>query len=147
MPAAAECLPLLNACCAASCHDRHLAFRDARRICGADPPMRGTPPMEATQRLVPSLDLVHRVTEAAAAYTIARMRVLERIPGNPIGIFIQERDNVVALIARHLPSPPFNSVVGLREGQAGRIQPLLEWYRAHGAAVRFEIAAGDDDSA
>jgi ribosomal protein S18 acetylase RimI-like enzyme len=147
MPAAAKCLPLLNACCAASCHDRHLAFRDARRICGADPAMRGTPQMEATQRLVPSLDLVHRVTEAAAAYTIARMRVLERIPGNPIGIFIQERDNVVALMARHLPSPPFNSVVGLREGQADRIQPLLEWYRAHGVAVRFEIAAGDDDSA
>jgi len=26
------------------------------------------------------------VVEAASAYTVSRMRVLERIPGNPIGI-------------------------------------------------------------
>ncbi len=42
--------------------------------------------MEPSAKLVPSLDLVHRVTEAANAYTIARMRILESIPGNPIGI-------------------------------------------------------------
>jgi hypothetical protein len=30
--------------------------------------------------MIPSLDLVRRVTETAAAYTVARMHVLERIP-------------------------------------------------------------------
>ena len=101
----------------------------------------------ALPRLVPSLDLVHRVTDVAAAYTIARMQVLEAIPGNPIGIAYRKFDNAVALMAKHLPSPAFNSVVGLRQGQAGLIQPLTEWYRAHDVAGRFEIAAGDHDPA
>ena len=103
--------------------------------------------MEASPRLVPSLDLVHRVTSVATAYTIARMRILERIPGNPIGIAVRTVDNVVALMARHLPSPAFNSVMGLRRGQAEHIRPLVEWYRDQGVAGRFEIAAGDDDPA
>jgi len=103
--------------------------------------------MEAFPRLAPSLDLVHRATEAAAAYTVARLRVLESIPGNPIGVAIRRTDNVVALMARHLPAPAFNSVVGLRPGQADRIRPLVEWYGEHGVAGRFEIAAGDDDPA
>jgi hypothetical protein len=71
--------------------------------------------MRSPTILVPSLDLVPRVTEAATAYTIARTRILESIPGNPIGIAFRTLDNAVALMARHLPSPPFNSVVGLRQ--------------------------------
>jgi ribosomal protein S18 acetylase RimI-like enzyme len=103
--------------------------------------------MDPSPAIAPSLDLVHRVTDAATAYTIARMRSLERIPGNPIGIEVRTIDNVAALMAQNLPSPAFNSVTGLRPGQADRIQPLVEWYRAHGVASRFEIAAGDDDPA
>jgi GNAT superfamily N-acetyltransferase len=103
--------------------------------------------MTPTPRLAPSVDLARRVTEAATAYTVARMQVLERIPGNPIGIAYQAFDNVTALSARHLPSASFNSVRGLRAGQAHHIAPLVEWCRAHGIAGRFEIAAGDDDPA
>jgi hypothetical protein len=103
--------------------------------------------MASPARLLPSLDLVHRVIDATTAYTIARMRVLERIPGNPIGIAYRTLDNAVALMAQHLPSPAYNSVVGLRRGQAEHIRPLIEWYRAHGVACRFELTAGDDDPA
>lgn len=83
--------------------------------------------------LVPSLDLVHRITAVVAAYTVARMRILERIPGNPIGIAVRPVDTAVALMARHLPSLPFNTVVGLRAGQAAEIAPLVEWYNEHKA--------------
>jgi ribosomal protein S18 acetylase RimI-like enzyme len=103
--------------------------------------------MDSPARLIPSLDLVHRVTDAAVAYTIARMRILERIPGNPIGIGFRTQGSVVALMAQHLRSPAFNGVVGLRRGQAEQIAPLVDWYREHGVAARFEIAAGDDDPA
>jgi len=103
--------------------------------------------MDPPARLPPSLALINHATEAATAYTIARMRILERIPGNPIGIAVRTADNVVALMAQHLPSPPFNTVVGLREGQADRIRPLVEWYRSHGVAGRFAIASGDHDPA
>jgi hypothetical protein len=41
--------------------------------------------MVSSPRLVPSVELVRRVTVAAMAYTFARIKVVERIPSNPIG--------------------------------------------------------------
>jgi GNAT superfamily N-acetyltransferase len=102
--------------------------------------------MTASRRLLPSLDLIHRIRDVDIAYTLSRMRVLERIPGNPIGVAHRRvEDGVVALMARHLP--PFNRVVGLRAGHVRHIRPLVEWYREHGAAARFEMLPGDYDAA
>lgn len=101
----------------------------------------------ATERLVPSVELVHRVIGMDVGYTLARMRVLERIPGNPIGIAYRQEDNITALLARQLPSLAFNRVVGLRRGQVDLIGPLVDWYRSQGATATFEIAAGDDEPA
>ena len=95
-------------------------------------------------RQAPSLDLVRRAVEVDAAYTLARMRVLERLAGNPIGIGYQCIENVTAFLAKNLPSPWFNRVVGLRGGQADKIEPLVEWYRAQGMQPRFDIASGED---
>jgi ribosomal protein S18 acetylase RimI-like enzyme len=103
--------------------------------------------MHSIPRLAPSLDLARRVDEAALAYTLARMKILERIPGNPIGIAYRTMEGATALMARDLPSESFNRVVGLRGGQAHCIQPLVDWYRERGAAACFEIAAGDYDPA
>jgi ribosomal protein S18 acetylase RimI-like enzyme len=99
------------------------------------------------RRLIPTLDLVHRVNEAALAYTMARMKVLERIPGNPIGVAFQTLEGATALVARDLPSRSFNSVVGLSVEHARRIESLIEWYRERGATAHFEIAAGDHEPA
>lgn len=77
--------------------------------------------MDFSPKLISSLDLVHRVSRAAAAYTLARMGVLERLPGNPVGVAIRRNANVVALMARHLPSTTFNCVIGLRPGQEDQI--------------------------
>jgi hypothetical protein len=103
--------------------------------------------MNAIHRRPPSLELVHRVNAASIAYTVARLGVLQRIPGNPIGVAIRSFDDGAALAARDLPVPFFNAVVGLGAGQADLVAPLTQWLRDHGAKPRFEIAAGDDDSA
>lgn len=103
--------------------------------------------MSAARRLIPTLDLVHRVNETALAYTMARMKVLERIPGNPIGVAFQTLDGATALVARDLPSTSFNCVVGLSVEHARRIESLIEWYRENGATAHFEIAAGDYEPA
>jgi GNAT superfamily N-acetyltransferase len=96
-------------------------------------------------RLAPSIELNRRVIDAATAYTISRMKILERIPGNPVGIAYRKAGEATALSAQNLPSPFFNGVIGLRAGQANEIEPLVEWYRGRGQAARFEIAAGDHD--
>ena len=93
-------------------------------------------------------DIIGRLIDADAAYTIARMQVLERIPGNPIGIAYRTiDDHVTALTARHLPSPSFNRVVGLRAGDERHIAPLVDWYRQNGGAGRFEMIPGHFDAA
>ncbi len=96
-------------------------------------------------RLAPSIEMTHRVTAATTAYTISRMRILERIPGNPVGIAYRQVGDATALSALNLPSPSFNSVVGLSAGQTSEIESLVQWYRDRGQAARFEIAAGDYD--
>src|SRR5579862_9778582 len=105
-------------------------------------------PSSRSANLLPSLDLVHRSVATELAYTLSRMQVLERIPGNPIGIAYRRIENgPVALMARHLPSPFFNSVVGLRAGHEAHIEPLVAWYRENDATPRFLIVPGDDDAA
>jgi GNAT superfamily N-acetyltransferase len=97
-------------------------------------------------RLLPSVQLIERVLAADAAYTISRMRVLERIPGNPIGIgYRRIDDRVVALVSMFLPA--FTRVIGLRPGHEGEIEPLLAWYRGYGVKPTFEIVPGMYDAA
>lgn len=103
--------------------------------------------MSQTLRLAPSIELTRRVVEVATAYTISGMKILERIPGNPVGIACRKIGDATALSAQNLPSTSFNSVVGLRAGHAQQIEPLVEWYRERGQEARFEIAAGDYDPA
>ncbi len=92
--------------------------------------------------LAPSLDLIRRTVAVDLAYTLSRMRVLERLPGNPIGIaYNRVEPHAVGLMARHLP--PFNRVVGLRPGDERHIEPLIAWYRENGISPRFELSAGD----
>lgn len=92
---------------------------------------------------IASIELSRRLTRVNIAYTIARMKVIETRPGNPFGIEFREVDGVTALMARHLPLPLFNSVIGLREGQEGLVATLDDWYREHGVKARFVMAPGD----
>jgi hypothetical protein len=101
--------------------------------------------MTASDRLLPSLDLVQRVLSADAAYTISRMQVLEQLPGNPIGIAYRWMDEtVVALAARFLPS--FTRVIGLRSGHERHVEPLVRWYREQGLVPTFEMVPGMFDA-
>jgi GNAT superfamily N-acetyltransferase len=98
--------------------------------------------------MIASVEMIDRVTEADVAYTIARMQVLEAVPGNPVGIAYRRiDDHTTALMARHLPSPSFNRVVGLRAGDERHIAPLDAWYREAGVAARFEMIPGHFDAA
>jgi GNAT superfamily N-acetyltransferase len=99
-------------------------------------------------KLIPSLRVIRRTLEAEIAYTVSRMAVLERIPGNPVGIAFRHLEGgAVALMARHLPVPSFNSVVGLRAGHEQHIGPLIDWYRQQEVEPQFETVPGYYDPA
>lgn len=94
--------------------------------------------------MVPSLYHVQRTLAADIAYTISRMKVLERLPGNPIGIdYLWVDETAVALTAR---LPPFCRVIGLRAGHEAHIEPLVSWYRDHRVRPAFEMVPGHYDA-
>src|SRR2546423_738119 len=74
----------------------------------------------STASLLPSPDLIDRVIATANAYSVSRIRVLQELPGNPVGIEVREiGDDAIALMAKHFPNPNFNRVAGLKRKHAG----------------------------
>jgi ribosomal protein S18 acetylase RimI-like enzyme len=99
-------------------------------------------------RLIPSLRVIRRTLECEIAYTMSRMAVLARIPGNPVGIAFRHLEGgAVALLARHIPHAGFNTVVGLRAGHEQEIESLIAWYRGQGVKAQFETVPGYYDPA
>ncbi|HMK80448.1 MAG TPA: GNAT family N-acetyltransferase [Xanthobacteraceae bacterium] len=93
--------------------------------------------------IVPSAELIRRTIDTEVAYTLSRMRVLERIEGNPIGIaYRRVGANGWALAAPHLPTPSFNRVVGLEAGDESELAGLVDWYRGTRAKPQFELVPG-----
>lgn len=88
-----------------------------------------------------SIELLHRLTQVGTAYTIARMRVIEARSGEPIGV--RRYGEAAALLCRQVPSPHFNSIVGLRGGQEGLLAEIDDWYRENKVRPRVMVAPGD----
>jgi hypothetical protein len=96
--------------------------------------------MQTSEGPVPSLDLVQRTLAVDISYTISRMKVLQHLPGNPIGIDYRWIDETAVALISRLPS--FSRVVGLRLGHEGHVEPLVSWYREHGIKPTFEMIPG-----
>ena len=97
-----------------------------------------------TNPLIPSIDILQRTLAADISYTVSRMRMLERIPGNPIGVAYRWFDECsVALMAR---LPAFCRVVGLRTGHTHHVEPLARWYAEHNIKPTFELVPGQYDA-
>src|SRR5689334_24263779 len=89
---------------------------------------------------VPTLETIRRTVAIELGYTVKRIGVLARIPGNPVGIASRDLGNgAVALMARGLPVQPFNAVVGLQDGHERSIDELIAWYAEHGARPNFPM--------
>ena len=102
--------------------------------------------MRTNNHLLPSADLINRVIAVENAYSVSRIRVLQSLPGNPVGIEVREiGDNAVALMAKNFPNPNFNRVAGLNGKQVKEVAPLVRWYRDNEVAPRFEILPREGD--
>lgn len=96
--------------------------------------------------LLPSLELIDRVIAIEKAYTVSRIRVLQNLPGNPIGVEVRDLGHgAVALMAKHFPNPNFNKVAGLKAAQVRDIEGLARWYRDSNVKLRFETLPREGD--
>src|ERR1700722_1568952 len=93
--------------------------------------------------LITSRDIIRRLMQVDLQYTIERMGVIAARPGNPFGIEVKRFDGATALLARQLPSPRFNRVVGLGATQEALVAPIHDWYVGNDVKPRFEVAPGD----
>jgi hypothetical protein len=64
--------------------------------------------------MIPSLADVERILSTDIAYTLSRMKVLERLAGNPVQIGYRWIDDKAIALRARLPS--FSRVIGLRGG-------------------------------
>lgn len=97
--------------------------------------------------IVPSAELIRRTLDTEAAYTLSRLRVLERLDGNPVGVrYRQVGKHGWALMAEHIPVPSFNAVIGLQAGDESELEAVLAWYREHEVATQVEIVPGLEDA-
>ena len=93
--------------------------------------------------IVPNGDLVARVHHIEAACTASRLGVLERLPGNPVGIEIRELgEGALAMHARRIPNTLFNRATGLTSAHADRIDDIVSWYSERGVACGFDVVPG-----
>jgi GNAT superfamily N-acetyltransferase len=94
-----------------------------------------------TPPFVHSPEIVRRVRLAECRYTLARLRVLERLPGNPVGVEYKLMGDAFAL-SSFIPNSSFNRVVGLSDEQADEVPALAAWYASRKINGVFEINPG-----
>ena len=95
-----------------------------------------------TDPLIPSAELVKRVVNIECRCTLSRLGVLERLPGNPVGVEHKRVGEAFCLSARHIPNSSFNRVVGLTDEHVEEVPGLIAWFEERKIAARFEIIPG-----
>lgn len=92
---------------------------------------------------VPSSELIARTVRLEADYTLARLRVLERLSGNPVGVAYRAFGaSAIAMKARFLPVPSFNMVYGLDAGDEAELSDIVAWYDGPGAQPHIQLVPG-----
>jgi hypothetical protein len=83
-------------------------------------------------------DLLDRIVASDAAYTLARLGVIARWEGNPLGVASRQEGDAHGFQVRAIPSQWLNRVIGLRDAQADRVPAFVAWFTRYGIHARFE---------
>ena len=96
--------------------------------------------------MIASLRRIRRMVETQTAYQLWQLETLERLGANPAGIAWRQLDQgAIALLARRLPGPTHNRVIGLRGDLVAEIEPLLAWCAEAGIKPQFETISAYED--
>jgi hypothetical protein len=96
--------------------------------------------------MIASLRRIRRMVETQTAHQLWQLETLERLGANPAGIAWRLLDQgAIALLARRLPGPTHNRVIGLRGDLVAEIEPLLAWYAEAGIKPLLETISAYED--
>ncbi|MBJ9992785.1 MULTISPECIES: GNAT family N-acetyltransferase [unclassified Paenibacillus] len=86
-----------------------------------------------------SKELADLMEQSEIDYMIDRMKAIQERPGNPMGIDIQTFGGAAAFYSQAMPWPQFNTVKGIGEQEAERLDEILEFYRKRQGRCQFEV--------
>lgn len=86
--------------------------------------------------------IVREIERSEIAFATDRMTAIKERPGNPEGVEIARIGGAVCLYSRTMPWPSFNTVKGLRDEDAARLDEIAAFYRERDRNVQFEIVPG-----
>lgn len=84
-------------------------------------------------------DLIARLVQADNAATLARLKGVQEIPGNPLGVEVRQFGSALATMMHRHPEHWWNRVRGLTPGDENFLDDILAWYREFGLQPTFDI--------
>lgn len=89
-------------------------------------------------------ELARQIEQLDIEYTRSRMAGMQKAPGNPLGIEIQQFGNATAFLIQAWPNFWYgNKVVGLDPDSKTYLGKIVEFFRSYGLRFRFEITPGN----
>ncbi|MFC4600753.1 GNAT family N-acetyltransferase [Cohnella hongkongensis] len=82
------------------------------------------------------------IESSEIGYMLDRMEAIRDRPGNPEGVEIARFGEAVCFYSKTMPWPGFNTVKGLRSGDADLLAAIGDFYRARGRKPQFELVPG-----
>ncbi len=75
-------------------------------------------------------------------YMLDRMEAIRERPGNPEGVEIARIGGAICFYSKTMPWATFNTVKGLRSGDADALADIVDFYRTRGRKPQFELVPG-----
>ncbi|WP_010676657.1 GNAT family N-acetyltransferase [Bacillus timonensis] len=72
----------------------------------------------------------------------SRLRAIQEIEGNPMGVEIEKFGNATAFSVMNIPGPSYNTVKGLSDGDEKHLDAIIQFYRQKDIPVRLELTPG-----
>jgi len=83
--------------------------------------------------------LAREIEESEINALESRLRAIQTLDGNPMGIEIGKFGNATAFLAKNIPGPSYNTVKGLSGEEIEYIGPIIDFYNEREIPARFEI--------
>lgn len=84
-------------------------------------------------------DLVARIIKSENDASLSRLKGVQRMEGNPLGVAVREFNHVVATMMCAHPEAWWNRIAGLASGDENLIDEILAWYHKANVQGYFEI--------
>jgi len=89
--------------------------------------------------VLPTPELVDKLITAERNCMVNWLQAMAMLPGNPLGVVIENFGHATTLLCPHIPAQVFNRVIGMTVDDRVHIPAILTLYAQHGATPMFDL--------